>query len=167
MARNSSGLQLEENLAFERREALVERVAWPVIAAVLVAAVAGVFGAGPVSRTTTENRDGTVSVTYQRFARQVADTQLQVRVAPGAVREGTVTVFISAGWIANVDLRQVIPSPDKATRTDDGVYYEFSGRPQAPVVVSFGYRPNGAGLQSATVHAGNTGGAELWQLIYP
>jgi hypothetical protein len=43
-------LEIQEDLPFQRREWLVERVAWGVMALLIVAALLGLFGTGPDDR---------------------------------------------------------------------------------------------------------------------
>jgi hypothetical protein len=159
----NKALQLNDDVSFQRKEWFVERVTWTILGALLIAALLGIFGTGPLSRTS-EEVDG-VTVSYERFTRKISYTDLEIRVAD--VRNETFTVQLSDSWVSNSDITQITPEPDSATRTDDGLALTFSAVPDTPAVVSIQYRPNKIGRLSATV--GIQGGpvVEFAQFIYP
>ncbi len=64
--------------AFQRREWLVQRIGWTLLAACLAAACVGVFGDGPVARQT--SGAGEVHVELDRFARRHSPTQWSISV---------------------------------------------------------------------------------------
>jgi hypothetical protein len=66
----SSQLQIDEDLAFQRREWKIQRVGWGAMALVIIAALLGVFGTGPLSNATLE-REG-LRLEYERFCRFAA-----------------------------------------------------------------------------------------------
>jgi hypothetical protein len=50
----SSQFQIDEDLNFQRREWKIQRAGWVTMALVIIAALLGVFGAGPLSSATIE-----------------------------------------------------------------------------------------------------------------
>lgn len=167
MAERTGDLQIDEDVDFQRKEWVAERIAWTVLAVTLVAALLGVFGSGPLSRTTAANAQGNVEVTYERFARKISDNELEATVSARIAEQNSVTLFFSDEWASTMNVQQITPEPDSARRTDEGIYYEFASVPIAPVVVTIQYRPDRVGVVMSTVPAGSGEQVELWQLIYP
>lgn len=161
---SKKGLELNDDISFQRKEWLVERSTWTVLGLMLVAAVLGLFGTAPISRAAAES-DG-LTVAYERFTRKLAFTDLEIRLAEA--RTDSFTVYLSDSWASNVDIEQITPEPDTATRTDGGLALTFSRVPDAPAVVTIQYRPNKIGVLSSTVGTGRDGSVVyLSQFIYP
>src|SRR5262245_38055738 len=79
-SRHSTGLQIDEEPAFQERMWLMERIGWWGIAAIPLAAAAGLFGHGPVSRATLEVTDDTqpahpMALEYERFGRAHSESR--------------------------------------------------------------------------------------------
>ena len=75
------GLQIDQALSFQRRFGRVQRVAWWLLALIPVAAIAGLFGDGLFSDVTAGSARAGGTVTYERFGRLTADTQLELEFA--------------------------------------------------------------------------------------
>ncbi|HKR79410.1 MAG TPA: hypothetical protein VJR69_06875 [Nitrospira sp.] len=76
----TNGIQIDEDLRFQARIWRIERIGWWGIAAILAAAIAGLFGRGPISRTTAPLADpahpgGGMLLDYERFGRAHSDSQ--------------------------------------------------------------------------------------------
>ena len=56
------GIDLDDDIAFQRRQLFVERAGWIAMLAVVVAAFLGVFGHGPLSTAVVEARSAGVRV---------------------------------------------------------------------------------------------------------
>ena len=61
------GLQLEEDASFRRRAWAVQRAGWALMALLLLGAILGLLGSGPLS-TATADVPGLMRIEYQRFA---------------------------------------------------------------------------------------------------
>jgi hypothetical protein len=70
-------LEIPEDLPFQRREWVAERVAWAVMALLIAGALLGFFGTGPLSRTTAGDEAGPLWLEYERFARLLAAGALE------------------------------------------------------------------------------------------
>lgn len=166
MARNLSLHDLED-VDFQRREWVVERIAWVLIALFLVAAVLGVFGGGPLSHTTSADDEGTFEVEYERFIRSMGKAELTITLRPEAVRDGSATVFVSEDLLSKSHIDNIDPEPSSATSSHEGTIYEFGANAESPPVIAITYRSTLVGLTEWTIKAGEGDGARLWQLTYP
>jgi hypothetical protein len=102
------GLQIDQALDFQRRFERVQRVAWWVLGLVPVAAIAGLFGGGLFSQTTGGGGAAGLTVTYERFGRLSAETEIELTLARPA---GPVDVAISRGFLDRYDVIEVRPEP--------------------------------------------------------
>jgi hypothetical protein len=66
-------MEVNADIEFQRRVWRVQRIGWLIIAAVIVAALLGVFGGGPLSRAAVQG-DG-LRLEYERFARLQQSTR--------------------------------------------------------------------------------------------
>lgn len=77
---STQGLQIDEDIGFQRRFRIAQRVAWGVAALVLVAAFVGLFGSGPLTGAVAGDSETGLQLHYQRFARYQSPTSVQVDV---------------------------------------------------------------------------------------
>ncbi|SFN55131.1 hypothetical protein SAMN05216207_101681 [Pseudonocardia ammonioxydans] len=151
----------------QRRAGAVQRVAWAVLAVLVLAALAGLFGPGPLSRVSATDPAGLVRLEHERFTRYAGDTDLRVQVRPGPGRDGTAAFWISAAYLSQVRVQQVQPQPVRWTTSGDRALLEFAVSGPDPVTVVLQLRPDEVGLLRGAV--GVPGGEPIgfWQLVYP
>jgi hypothetical protein len=100
----------QEDEATNDREWNVQVAGRVVLGLAVLAALAGLFGAGPLSWSSEAAGDGSIEVEYKRFARSggPADLSLSVPVS-GANREAR--VWLDAGYLESLDIEQITPEP--------------------------------------------------------
>jgi hypothetical protein len=123
-------LEIQEDLPFQQREWIAERVAWAVMALLVAAALLGDFGTGPLSRTTAGDEAGPMWLEYDRFVRLLAPAPLRVQLGPGAARDGMVRLWIDRRYIDSFELQQVTPQPDSMELGIERLIFTFR-RPSA------------------------------------
>jgi hypothetical protein len=161
-------LEIPEDLPFQRREWLAERVAWAVMALLIAAALLGLFGNGPLSRMTAGSEAGPMWLEYQRFARLLAPAPLRVHLAPGAAREGLVLVWIDRQYIDGLELQQVTPQPDRTELGAERLIFAFRrAEGDGAATITFNMRPIRPGSLSGHVGLINGPVFPLQQLVYP
>lgn len=156
-----------EDPDFQRREWTVLRVGWLLLALLLAAALAGLFGAGPASETTADSPDGSVQVEYERFIRHVGTTTLTIRPGADTVEQDKVQVFISRELVTGWRIENVSPTPSTESSTDQWLIYEFDALGVSPPEIKMLYRGDGFGRHDGSIGAGTGAPLELWQWIYP
>ena len=77
-------LESEENLAFQERSRRWETIGRWLVVGVVIAALAGLMGSGPLSHGEAATRDGSLKVEYPRIARTDATYRFSVYVASSA-----------------------------------------------------------------------------------
>lgn len=161
-------LEIEQDLAFERREWAVQRAGWALMALVLLAALLGLFGAGPLSRAVATDENGQFQLDYERFTRAKAPSTIQVRIAPGVASRGTVTVWFDGEYLQGGHIEGVTPEPEMVETTGDRIIYTFlSPDPQQAVAVTFRLEMEKVGLWEGRAGVGEGSGVRFTQLIYP
>jgi hypothetical protein len=144
--RQAGGLQLEQDIAFQERSWVVQRVAWGVMALAALAAFAGLFGAGPLSRATAGALGDPVRAEYQLFLRFQAPTSLTVELNPTAARDGEFRVWLARDYAEAVRVQEVVPPPERVEAGSDRLIYVFLAAPAGgPAGVTFHLQPERIG----------------------
>lgn len=164
----AGGLEIDQDLALERRGWVIERVSWALMLLVVLAALLGLFGRGVLSHASAADARGTLRVEYERFARVRAPATMRVHVAPDAARGDTVVVWLDRAYVEHVEVVRVLPDPDRVTLDGDRVEYRFAApqRPQ-PVTVTLDLEPEQFGRKRAWVGLRGGDSVRIAQLIYP
>lgn len=140
-------LDLEQDLSFHRRELRAERVGWGLMLLVVVAALLGLFGSGPLSWGQTQSADGQLEVEYDRFARDLAPTELRLTLHPDPAQGEEVRVWLSRDFLQRVQLQQITPEPQSVETGPGRLTYTFPAAPAgSPVRVVFRGQTQGSGL---------------------
>ncbi len=161
------GLEMELDERFQRREWRVERVAWGVMGAIIIGAVAGVFGGGPVSRGRAGDVEAGVIVEFDRFARREAPITLRLVVQPSLIDRDRVQISFNRDFMDQHRVQAITPTPVASGATDDGVEYLFAADPQRPLIVTMNLHPIHAGTHQATVSVDEKASVLFSTFVYP
>ena len=160
------GLELEQDLAFQKRSWRVQRFAWVVLALMLAAALAGFAGSGPLTRASRAAHDGRFLVDYERFARMQAPSRLRVHFSQEAVRAGEVRIWFDRGYIEKTRLEQIVPPPKGAEVGEKRLTYVFAVEDGQSAMIIFDLQFQTFGRVSARLGTGETA-LDFEQLVYP
>ncbi|BDP42249.1 hypothetical protein DAETH_22180 [Deinococcus aetherius] len=154
--------RIEQEFDFQRREWRVERIGWGVIWLLLALALAGLFGGGPLSRTSVSSGDLTLD--FPRFERETRPTELEVSLPLSPDGQGQV-------WIANdtlerLQVQEITPPPMRIQNGPKRTEYLFRGEGDE-LRVTFDVEFQRAGVLRG--HLGQVGGLGLnfSALVYP
>lgn len=159
-------LELDTDPAFQERWWRVERVAWLAMGLIVLAALAGLTGAGgPLSRG--QAQAGAATIDYPRIARWQSAEDATIRFAPDA--SGEVDVLLSPAVAEAFDVEAMQPDAVRASTTAEGHRLTFDlgdGRGSKSVTLSL--RPDQPGLPAqGTVRIGDAPPATLRFMILP
>jgi hypothetical protein len=160
--RRIEDLDINQDLKFERRSWRVRQVASIVFAALLVAALLGVFGSGLVSDATRESDAKSFAVEYDRFLRFGAPATVHVELRSGG---SETNVSLSRSYLSQFDVRGIKPQPESVTALPDRLVFTF--KYEAPSRVDFNLLPRHAGRQRGTVTVDGEDSASFSQWVYP
>lgn len=132
-----SGLELFEDVAVQQRTWQVERAAWVLMLAVVIAALLGLFGDGWLGSAHAVSGDGSVSLEYDRFWRVQAPSRLRIETArAGAPERDAMRLWIARDYFESVSVEQVMPRPERVEAAEDRIVFELAlSAPSEPVVV--------------------------------
>lgn len=169
MAREQDrGIQIDEDVAFQRRFRVVQRIGLAVMGLVLAAALLGLLGAaGPLCDGAAQS-DG-LSVRYPRFGRRLTPSMLEVRVDPSQVRGSVVSLWISAGYLEAMAPARVSPRPRTVAAHGDRALYTFDASRNAPTAIRICFELEPRALLRHAGRVGLVSGGELpvATFIYP
>ena len=93
-------LELVQDLALEEREWTIQRIGWLLMALVVVSALLGLFGAGPLSSRVIASRDGRFKLEYDRFERYQSPSRLLVQLRANG--QAKARIWLSRNFIESV-----------------------------------------------------------------
>lgn len=155
-------LELDQDLAFERRQWHVQRVAWVLMLLFLAAACTGVFGLGPWSSGQVASGDGTLVVDYERFVRRQMDQDIVLSVT--AAQGDTVVVWLDDSALV---VEAVWPEPEQMRAENGRQEFVFSTEEGASLEVRFAVTREDMGRETIAMGIEGYGGVSFWQVSYP
>ncbi len=132
-----------EDLAFQRTWWRFENAVWTVFSVLLVLALAGAFGRGPLSHD--QIRTPEMHLRYERIARTGTPSLMRITFAPSAIHNGKIRLFVSETVVDELGNQRVIPAPEATTIGDHGLIYTFPAT-TSPAAVAFALQPAGPGI---------------------
>jgi hypothetical protein len=138
---NDTRLELDHDPGFQKWEWRLQRVGWVLLLAIVVIALTGALGDGPLAHKQARSADGSLDVSYERVARKRA--RETITVACG-VRDDSVRLWISRDAARMLDLKRIEPEPSSVEGDHERLIYSFSGL-RDRLLVTFHCEPGEAG----------------------
>lgn len=170
-SRRSAELQIDEDRAFQHRMWRIERIGWWSIAGILLAAAAGLFGHGPLSRTTLEVTDHrqpaqVMVLDYDRFGRAHSESQFIFSRPAGPQQGNTFALWLSADYVSDVEILRITPDPVSQESVLNGVRYRFHLEEGAQTVI-FRFKAERSGRLSGSFRLNDGPPAAFRQWLFP
>lgn len=161
-----SGLDVEQDLEFQKKEWKAEQFGWILMALLLLAALLGLFGGGPLSQASADSE--TLSIDYHRFTRYQSPTQLRITAGPGAVSEGTVRLEIDQDYINSFNVQNVLPEPESVEVMSDTYIYTFTvNDPDQSMEIIFDLESDKIGTIAGSLGLEGGQDVRISHLVYP
>lgn len=161
-------LEIIQDLEFQRRAWAVQRLSWIGLGLIVLGALAGLFGSGPLSRGKASSPSNSLQLEYDRFGRFQAPAKLKVTLGAGTEQNGQAKVWVSRRYLEATEIQQVTPPPEWVEASSDRLTYIFrTNIRDRPTAVTFYLQPEQVGLQTGQI--GLTSGETLKfnQFVYP
>ena len=154
---------VQENMRFQKRSWIVERLGWLVLLAIAVVGLSGVFGNGPASWAHVSGR--TLAVSYERFQRATRTSSFVFDLGPGG--SGERKLHLSAPFQRDFEFTSVQPRPLRSQAGDDGIDLTFAAQPGASGRVMIWAHARSYGLSSITASVDGGPSTAFWIFAYP
>jgi hypothetical protein len=114
VSRKARTIELEEDLAFQRKEWFWQRVGIVLLSLFVLAAVLGVTGAGgPLADAEIADPSGRIRVAYERVVRREAVSELRIHLQSDP--PGFIQFWIDAPYLELVNVISIEPEPQTST----------------------------------------------------
>lgn len=159
-------LDLAEDMRHQRREWKAEHIGWWVMGAIVLAAVAGLVGPGPLSWTTTGAPGAKLWVEHQRFARYQAPMEIKVHFEqPTGAEE--IRIGMNREFYAATEA-EISPAPEKTELKRDRVVFVFPAPPAGgDTGVVFRMRPTQRWRHNVRIWFGDEHAVTLRIFVFP
>jgi hypothetical protein len=158
----AANMDLDTQNGFERRWHAFEVMCWAAMAVVVVAALVGFLGKGPLAQTKAFAAGKPGSVTYQRFSHYMAPARYEVAFGPLG---SAIQVHIDRSLLSKTDIMGISPRPLAASDDGKGWNYSFAAN-NAPGQIDFRLQPRAIGAVEGDVTI-NGAAIHLKQFILP
>lgn len=163
MLRPPAGIKIETSPSFDRNWYRVQPILHFLLAATVLAGLAGVFGGGWLSSDVV--RIGGMEVTYDRFARKTVPFRIVVR-AIDPIPSGPIEVTIGRELAEKAAIIRTIPTATATKEVSDGTGFSLtSENPRPHITISV--QPDRFGVFTWKLKIVGAGDASLFQIIYP
>jgi hypothetical protein len=149
-AERAGDLEIDEDLSFQRREWRVQRGGWVVMAVLILLALLGLTGRGPISQATAGDRDDPFWIEYARIARFEAPAEIRFHARPDAIANGQLEVWVATGFLDRVQIEAISPEPEAVTAAAGRLIYTFAVSDEnvdEPLAVTFRFQYETIGRQ--------------------
>lgn len=162
-ASRSPRLQLDVDMAFQRRQWAIQRAGWAVMTLIVLLGLLGAFGNGALSHAVEES--GTLRVEYERFVRAAAPSELKLRVTHPAE---VVHLQIDRPYLDAMPYQHIYPEPQSVQGDARHLVLTFDASPPDALEISIDVKPRRIGTVHATIRDVDAGTPLSWrQLVYP
>jgi len=160
-------LDVPHDDSFQRTEWRLQRVGWAAWAAIVLAALAGLLGTGPLSHARSSATDESISVNYDRFLHYHQPTVLEVLVRR-LEGDGQIHLKLNRSLLDRIQIIRIEPEPKERKLAADGVVCVFAhdGTPEVGKV-QIHYEFEDFGPSSGRIELIGHGSASFQQFVYP
>jgi hypothetical protein len=154
---------IRENMAFQRRTWIIQRVGWLALAAIAIAALLGLFGGGALSKRVATG-PGT-SIEYERFERYSRVASFTIRFTDGQRTERR--LHLNSAFQRSFDIASILPTPTRSETTADGLVLTFAAAPPVTGQVVIWANPRDYGSLELSARVDDNPPLNLRIFIYP
>lgn len=165
--RKSQGLDLDQQLDFQRHMFAVRRVGVALLSAGVLATLAGLLGGkGPLA--SGHAGTGAFSATWPRFSRYQMPDRLAFEIDTAALPAGdTFELVIAGDHVRDFSFEYALPQPQEVAVADDRIHYTFKVEPGARQQVLLQGQPETIGRLSGTASVAGATPLRIDSFVYP
>ena len=159
-------IEVDQDLGHARSLWRVQRAGGVIMLLIVLGAILGLFGHGPLANG--QVRTDGLTVDYDRFARHGATSSLRAEAAPRLLRGDTLKLWLTRKYLDGLEIESVIPEPERVETRGDLVLFTFmTADRSAPTRITFNMRPDEYWSERARAGIDGGGSVSFRQFIYP
>ena len=156
-------IEINEAPEHRRRSETARNAGRALMALLLLAALAGAFGGGPLSKAAIESAG--LRLEYQRVARFNSPEKFKIQIP---ARANEIRLHIGSGLLENIDIERIDPEPIEMALAADGQIWNFPVKDtNAPVSINIHYRPDTFGRASGKIAVEGGASLSFQQFYFP
>jgi hypothetical protein len=161
-------LEVDQDLEFQQRSWTVQRIGWIVMPLIVLAALLGLLGPGPLSSAAAGSEAGPLWLEYERLGHWERPTTLQVHLGANVAAQGLIRIWLDSAYVEKMQIEQVTPQPESVALAANRLIYTFQiVEPGQPTSITFHLKPEKFGLSSGEVGLVEGSSLQFSQFIYP
>ena len=125
VAKINGEVAVGEDLRFQRKWWMVERIVWILFLLIIIADLLGAFGREWLAKAHTIAPDKSLEIAYESVERFHAPSILTIKASPTAVQNGMLQLWVSQSIVKSLGKERVIPQPQSSAIGDQGILYTF------------------------------------------
>lgn len=158
---------IEEDILFHRRDLIVQRIGWILGGLILLAALLGFLGNGPLSSASISDPTGAIEVAYSRFPHWQSKITLDVTVRPTPINNGNLRIWFDRSYFDSVRPEYILPQPHSSILSGERIIYEFPAGDAAHGKITFHFTATRFGPLRCIVGLTDQQSVSFRQFIYP
>jgi hypothetical protein len=166
MADAEQELDIDQDLEFQRRDWTFERVGWIAMLLLIVGALVGLFGDGPLSKAERVTADQSLRVEYDRFERHGNDAKLTVFVRRDSAAGAAVSLWVNDEFLRGVQLEHIEPEPVRQVSVGDRTLFDIAVAGDS-ARLTFAFRPKDVGSRRLELGLMGREPLSVKQFVYP
>ena len=166
--RNKSGLELDEDIQQQEKVWVIEKISRAVMALIILAALLGLLGHGPLSSKTLVDSASGLVVQYERFEHRNATTVFRIHLTPSEQTDDQTRLSIGQEFLGHVEVSAIEPEPLEVELWPDHVTYIFNRPDRAsPADIIIHYQPIDFGRVHVVIGLDGWQQQTFSQFVYP
>lgn len=154
-----SGIELDEDIDLHKKGWSLQRIAWLIIAILILLFILGLFGSGPLSNKTIKK--GRHQVKYEQYLRYENKNKITFSVSDISKE---IQLEIPQEYLNYFLIKKITPSPKEVKVVKGQVQYTFSG--SGDINICLYLKPEKTGSIESTIKLANQT-FRISQFIYP
>ena len=150
-----------------RRVLIVRRIGVSIFTLILLAALAGLVGDGPLSKVKAQSDARELRVEHLRFIRYQGPTTLKIHVGAEATTNGLFLLQLSRTFVEEVEIERVEPEPESIIAGPLFLTYAIRAETNKPAEVKIRFLADRFGRAHYTVGLAGGASVPLQHFAYP
>jgi hypothetical protein len=160
-------LDIDQDITFQRKEWRVQRGAWLIVVLVLLLALSGLFGGGPLANASVSDTANVLTVDHHRIDRLHSPSNISLKVVPAGTQP-VLRLWISEDYLEGVEITNIHPEPSAMIPDGDRTILEFQlADPGQTVNISLSIEHTEIGAPRAEIGVVDGPRVEFRQVVLP